>query len=200
MSDSQRRAVTVPGRVCARVERFVSRSRARPVLNDALVKGGLLCASDGKVMIRLPLEGAPDDHPAWRVPSEALRRRVSESLVIDLDAGRATVRSGDRDGAVYELKEDDPNVLGCYPDLDRLVESLGRDPAVARLYLQAPFLRALADVVDAIAAEEGLPMARVVLELQDGDDGLARKAIRWGIRRRNHDEILGLVMPLTVPD
>lgn len=80
-----------------KIEAVVSRDATRPVLGAPYFRGGALWATDGRAMVRLPVESDETDTEGW-VPVEALKaaRKVAgklDSIAMHVN-GAATLLNG----------------------------------------------------------------------------------------------------------
>jgi hypothetical protein len=200
--------VTIPGKVAKAVEKFRSTEESRPTLNNVLIRGGHIIATNGHVLAKAPLFEDPDhritgltpeypEHPDWYIPGDTLKRmKVSEYLVIDLVTGAVETRSlkrvitGEPGPLLATLPRMDRENGTRYPDVDQVIPK--SDP-VARVRLSTDYLKRAA------ALAESYGWDSITFELTDGvvenDFDTANRAVRLSGPKPG-DPFVGLIMPL----
>lgn len=181
---------------CAALRAAVSTMKERPILNHVCIHDGMAEATDGHVLVRVPLrdeqrQEVSKAHARWMLHQSVLSlvRGKHGELEIDLRTGKVQVLGkGDcypisAPGAVTEAE------VGAYPATDKVMPN---GEGGRRMMLSAAVLRRLAAI-----AGKGGKLEFVVPAVRAGENHVST-----GIRIEQHGDMprSGVAMPMRILD
>lgn len=186
----------------------VSTDDGRPLLHYVLIRDRVAEATNGSVMVRVPLRDGggeefalPEDCEGNRflLPGAALEHvRPGTALEIDMRTGEVWVvptSAEGREGYPIELPRAEIETEGRrYPNLDAIIPA--PDNEYRRLTLGAPVIRAMAAFAGGNAKEPGKLVLMVPPETEDA--GQITTAVVF--RRQGPGSRSGLIMPMRTAD
>lgn len=128
------------------IEKVVSRDASRPGIGFPYFRGGALWATDGRMMVKLPVESDETDTEGW-VPVDALKaaRKLSgrlDSISVHLN-GAATLCNG----AAFPRPGGDQFKGGQWPNCERVFDdAMGKETKLS-IAFDVRLLTAIADAM-----------------------------------------------------
>lgn len=158
----------------------------RPVFHYARIAQGRGEATNGHIMLRVPLVDWPEDHVGeWFLHRDALAMvKSGGQLTLDLVTGKTQLAN--RKGTTVDLPDAQTSPAGgVWPDIERVIPKDYEGEGV-RFALSGTYIRVLSD----LAKRQG-KNARVILHVNDPGRGLLVE-----VPGRHGPTVTGVLMPV----
>jgi len=188
---------------CKALKAAVSTKEIRPILNNVLLRDGIAEATNGRVLVRVPMVGPGGEE--FALPADCkgnrflLHRSALEhvksgtALEVDMRTGEVWVvaAEGQKDGYPIELPDAAIETEGVkYPNTDSVLPDVDED--YRRLRLGAPVLKAMLAFAGGTGKHAG--SLSLMIPPEKDDDGCIATALTF--RQRGERPRTGLVMPM----
>lgn len=161
-----------------KIEAVISRDASRPAIGLPYFRGGALWATDGRAMVKLPVESDETDTEGW-IPVDALKaaRKLSgrlDSVSIHLN-GAATLCNG----AAFPRRDEKRGEGTRWPNCERIFEdAMGKETKLSI----ALDVRLLAAIADAMGTDQvKLHLTDELTVIRVSPVGKAPSPDAWGI-------------------
>lgn len=151
------------------IEKVVSRDASRPGIGFPYFRGGALWATDGRMMVKLPVESDETDTEGW-VPVDALKaaRKLSgrlDSISVHLN-GAATLANG----AAFPRPGGDEFKGGQWPNCERVFDdAIGKETKFS-IAFDVKLLAAIADAMGTDKVRLQMTDENTVIRVYPGSD------------------------------
>jgi hypothetical protein len=187
---------------CKALKAAVSVDEDRPILNNVLLRDGIAEATNGRVLVRIPMVGPGGEE--FALPSDCagnrflLHRSALEhvkggtALEVDMRTGEVwVVAAGEqKDGYPIELPDAEIETVGiAYPDTDKVLPMV--DGGYRTLRLGAPVIKAMLAFAGGTSKDPG---SLTLMVPPEGEGEGVCTALTF--RRRGEIPRTGLVMPM----